>query len=60
METESIKRTQTKGILEIENLGKQTGINRRKHHQQNTRDGGEYLKCRRNDRRNWYTGQRKY
>lgn len=39
MEIEEIKKTQTEGILEMENLGKEQS-NRYKHHRQNTGDGG--------------------
>lgn len=39
MEIEEIKKTQTEGILETENLGKEQS-NRYKHHRQNPGDGG--------------------
>lgn len=39
MEIEEIKKTQTEGILETENLGKEQS-NRYKHHRQDTGDGG--------------------
>jgi len=41
METEAIKKTQREATLERKNLGNGTGKTRRKHHQQNTRDGRE-------------------
>jgi hypothetical protein len=46
MEIQSIKKTQTRGILEMEILGKRTKI-RCKHHQHIERDGRENLRHRR-------------
>jgi hypothetical protein len=47
MDVETIKKSQRKTTLEIENLGKRSGVHRCKHQQKNTRDGKENLKCRR-------------
>jgi hypothetical protein len=44
MEIETIKKSQRETTLELENLGKRSGV---KHHQQNTRDRRENLRCRR-------------
>jgi hypothetical protein len=50
MEIEIIKKSQRETSLEIENLGKRSGV-RCKHHQQNTRDRKENLRCRRYQRK---------
>ena len=44
MEIETVKKSQRETALELENLGKRSGV---KHHQQNTRDRRENLRCRR-------------
>jgi hypothetical protein len=59
VEIEAIKKTQTKGILEVENLGREQDI-RQKWRQQNKRDGRKTVRCRRYNRRNRYNSQRKY
>jgi hypothetical protein len=41
MEVESIKKTQRETTLELETLGKKSGIHRCEHQQHNTRDGRE-------------------
>jgi hypothetical protein len=43
MEVETIKKSQSKTTLEIENIGKRSGVI---DHQQNTRDRKENLRCR--------------
>jgi hypothetical protein len=50
MEIEVIKKTQTEGIQEIENLGKQTGMTDSSI-TKNTRDGRENLRSGRQDRK---------
>jgi hypothetical protein len=50
MELETIKKSQREIALELENLGKRSGV-RCKHHQQNTRDTRENLRCRRYHRK---------
>jgi hypothetical protein len=52
MEIEVIKKTQTEGILEMENPREENRNYRCKHHQQNIRDGRENLRLRRYCRRN--------
>jgi hypothetical protein len=52
MATETIKKTQTEGILEMENLGRIARITRCKHHQDNIGDGRKNLRHRRYNRRN--------
>lgn len=47
MEIESVRKTQTKKILEMENLREEKRNHRAKHHHQNTRSGGENLMHRR-------------
>jgi hypothetical protein len=58
MEIEAIKKTQTDGILEKENLGKKRNY-RHNHYQRNTRYRKENIRYRRYDGRNRYCSQRK-
>jgi hypothetical protein len=46
MEIETIKKSKRKKTLEIENLRKRSGVIDHSHHQQNTRDRRENLRCR--------------
>jgi hypothetical protein len=58
---DTIKKTQSEAMLEIETLGKKSEtIDVSKHQQQNTRDGGENLRCKRFHREYWNNNQRKY
>ena len=59
MEVETIKKTQRETTLEIENLGKKSGVTDKKHHQQNIRDRRESLRCRRYDGKHGHNNQRK-
>ena len=47
VKVETIKKTQMEANLEMENLGKRSGITDVKYYQQNTRDKRENLRCRR-------------
>jgi DNA anti-recombination protein RmuC len=53
MEIETIKKSQKETALELENLGNRFMSHRCKHHQQNTRDRRENLRCRRYHRKHW-------
>jgi hypothetical protein len=59
MEVETIKKSQRERTLEIKNPRKEIASPRCKHHQQNTRDGIENLRCRRFHRKHGHNNQRK-
>jgi hypothetical protein len=59
MEIETIKKSQRETTLEMENL-EIFRSHRFKHHQQNTRDRRENLRCRRYHGKHWHNSQRKY
>ena len=51
MEIETVKKSQRETALELENLGKRSGVIDARHHQQNTRDRRENLRGRRYHRK---------
>jgi hypothetical protein len=59
IEVETIKNTQKETTLEREIPRKEIRNQRCKHQQQNTRDGGENLRCRRFHRKHGHNNHRK-
>jgi hypothetical protein len=57
-EVETIKKTQSEAMLEIETLGKKSGNIDASDQQQNTRDGRENLRFRRFHREHQHNNQR--
>ena len=59
MEIETIKKSQKDPILELENLGKRSGVRDASITKQNTRDRRENLRCRKFHREHGHNNQRK-
>jgi chromosome segregation ATPase len=59
IEVDTIEKTQSEATQEIETLGKKIWNHRSEHHQQNTRDERENLRCRRFHREHQHKNQRK-
>jgi hypothetical protein len=59
IEVDTIKKTQSETMLELENLGKKIWNHRCKNQQQNKRDGRENIRYRRFLREHGYNNQRK-